>query len=86
MSSSAGVTGGVAVYARVSTSEQSTAGHVERLVGYCQSRRWDKVEVLSDEGISGVRDSRPQIDDLRMAVRRGEISCVVDSKMGRLVR
>jgi DNA invertase Pin-like site-specific DNA recombinase len=76
----------VAIYARVSTREQSTEAQVAQLTAYCQARGWADVAVFRDDGISGVRDNRPQLDCLRQRMMSGEFSAVVVSKMDRLGR
>ena len=76
----------VAIYARVSTKDQSTEGQVVQLTAYCQARGWTDVAVFRDDGISGVRDNRPELDKLRERMLHGEFSAVVVSKMDRLGR
>ena len=76
----------VAIYARVSTKDQSTEGQVAQLTAYCQARGWTDVAVFRDDGISGVRDNRPELDKLRERMLHGEFSAVVVSKMDRLGR
>ena len=76
----------VAIYARVSTKEQSTETQVVQLTAYCQSRGWTDVAVFRDDGISGVRDNRPELDRLRQQMMMGEFTAVVVSKMDRLGR
>lgn len=76
----------VAIYARVSTREQSTEAQVVQLTAYCQARGWSDVIVFRDDGISGVRDNRPELDKLRNRMLRGEFEAVVVSKMDRLGR
>ena len=76
----------VAVYARVSTKDQSTEGQVAQLTAYCQARGWSDVAVFRDDGISGVRDNRPELDQLRERMLHGEFSSIVVSKMDRLGR
>lgn len=76
----------VAVYACVSTKEQSTDGQVAQLAAYGQSRGWADVAVFRDDGISGVRDNRPELDRLRQRMMTGEFCAVVVSKMDRLGR
>jgi DNA invertase Pin-like site-specific DNA recombinase len=76
----------VAIYARVSTKEQTTETQVAQLTTYCQSRGWPDVAVFRDDGISGVRDNRPELDRLRERMMAGEFSAVVVSKMDRLGR
>ena len=76
----------VAIYARVSTREQSTETQVAQLTAYCQARGWTDVSVFRDDGISGVRDNRPELDQLRQQMMAGEFSAVIVSKMDRLGR
>jgi DNA invertase Pin-like site-specific DNA recombinase len=76
----------VAIYARVSTKEQTTETQVAQLTAYCQSRGWTDVAVFRDDGISGVRDNRPELDKLRLRMLHGEFETVVVSKMDRLGR
>ena len=76
----------VAIYARVSTKEQSTEAQVAQLTNYCQARGWSDVAVFRDDGISGVRDNRPELDQLRQQMMAGEFSAVIVSKMDRLGR
>jgi DNA invertase Pin-like site-specific DNA recombinase len=76
----------VAIYARVSTKDQSTETQVSQLTAYCQSRGWTDIAVFRDDGISGVRDNRPELDKLRERMLHGEFSSLVVSKMDRLGR
>ena len=76
----------VALYARVSTKEQSTEAQVGQLTAYCQARGWTDVAVFRDDGVSGIRDNRPELDRLRQGMMAGEYSAVVVSKMDRLGR
>jgi DNA invertase Pin-like site-specific DNA recombinase len=76
----------VAIYARVSTKEQTTETQVAQLTAYCQAREWNDVAVFRDDGISGVRDNRPELDKLRDGMTHGEFSAVVVTKMDRLGR
>ncbi len=48
----------VAIYARVSTDEQSLDAQLRDLREYCRSRGWEMTE-YTDHGISGAKDSRP---------------------------
>jgi DNA invertase Pin-like site-specific DNA recombinase len=76
----------VAIYARVSTSEQTTDAQVERLVTACRERGLGDPLIFRDDGISGVRDNRPQLDLLRERILRGEVSTVFVTKIDRLGR
>jgi len=49
----------VAIYARVSTKEQTTETQVAQLTAYCLAHGWADSSILRDDGISGVRDNRP---------------------------
>jgi putative DNA-invertase from lambdoid prophage Rac len=75
-----------AIYARVSTSEQTTDGQIQSLRSYCLARGLGEPAVFRDDGISGVRDNRPQLDALRERIRRGEVTAVVVTKIDRLGR
>lgn len=80
------MTGRAAVYARVSTTEQSTDAQVERLTRACSERGLGDPLVFRDNGISGVRDNRPELDKLRTLIQAGRIGAVVVTKMDRLGR
>ncbi|HEV2165534.1 MAG TPA: recombinase family protein [Thermoplasmata archaeon] len=75
-----------AVYARVSTSEQSTSIQVLHLTNYCRSHGFGEPEVFADNGVSGIRDNRPELDRLRQRMRSGDLSAIVVTKMDRLGR
>ena len=50
----------VAIYARVSTSEQTTENQMIRLREYCNYSKWE-YEEFKDEGISGKTMNRPEL-------------------------
>jgi Resolvase, N terminal domain len=54
----------VALYLRVSTSEQTTHNQRRELLAVAARHKWDVVEVFEDAGISGAkgRDQRPGLD------------------------
>lgn len=76
----------VAIYARVSTKDQSTEAQVAQLTTYCHARGWADAAVFRDDGISGVRDNRPELDRLRQGMAAGDFDTIVVSKMDRLGR
>ena len=76
----------VAIYARVSTREQSCAAQVDQLVQLAQSKGWTSIRIFEDEGISGVRDNRPALDQLRGFMRKREFTVLLATKMDRLGR
>jgi DNA invertase Pin-like site-specific DNA recombinase len=74
-----------AVYARVSTSDQTVDSQLDALRSYCQRRGLEAVEFI-DHGVSGAKDKRPALDAMLCAVRRREVDCVVITKLDRLAR
>jgi DNA invertase Pin-like site-specific DNA recombinase len=74
-----------AIYARVSTVDQNCQMQLHDLRNYCQSRGWDTVEFV-EEGQSGSKESRPQLDKLMMAARRRQFDAVVVWKFDRFAR
>lgn len=75
-----------AVYARVSTDDQDCSAQIERGSALCAARGWGVPRVFRDDGVSGIRDNRPALDAMRAAMRRGEITHVVATKIDRLGR
>jgi len=76
----------VAIYARVSTSDQSPALQLDELREYCQRRGWAIVAEYIDHGVSGSRDSRPELDRMLSAAKRREFDCLLVWKLDRLGR
>lgn len=67
-----------AIYCRVSTSEQSPELQVRELRDFCQRRGWHISGEYVDTGVSGAKDSRPELDRLMRAARRREFdTCIV---------
>ena len=70
----------VALYARVSTSngQQDPEMQLLELHEYCQRRGWEIVGEYVDAGISGAKDSRPELNRLMADAhkRRFDIVCV----------
>lgn len=77
-----------ALYARTSTSVQTTGleAQVRALKTYCQSNDISCFEVYSDEGISGTKANRPELDRLLIAVERGEVSSIIVYSFSRFAR
>jgi site-specific DNA recombinase len=82
----------VALYARVSTSQQQHEGTIESqrrlLKQHIQHHGWSLLpeHEYIDDGISGARLDRPALDHLRDAARRGEFDAVVILSPDRLAR
>ena len=54
----------VALYARVSTSDQTTESQLLDLRRYVQDRGWPAFNEYCDSGISGTKDNRPALNQL----------------------
>ena len=70
----------VAIYARVSTDEQSVDAQLAELRNVAKKRGWEIVQEYTDEGISGTtgRDQRPALDAMLKAATRGACCCSSD--------
>jgi DNA invertase Pin-like site-specific DNA recombinase len=75
----------LALYARVSTAEQTVDAQLHQLRRYAESWDAEAVEFV-DTGVSGAKDSRPGLNDLLAAARRREVGTVVCTKLDRLAR
>ena len=77
-----------AIYARVSTDEQTTANQVRRLREVAKAAGWSIVNVYTDDGISGAkgREKRPAFDALCKASVRREHDVVMCWSVDRLGR
>ena len=76
----------VAIYARVSTDEQSAVAQLRDLREYVKSRSWSETEEFVDEGFSGSKDSRPAWNELWDAIQKGRIKTLVVHALDRLGR
>src|SRR5213080_4634608 len=78
----------VAIYARVSTADQSCEPQLRDLREYVAARGW-RAEEYVDVGVSGARQRRPALDRLLAAVKVRRVDVVVVAafdRMGRSVR
>jgi DNA invertase Pin-like site-specific DNA recombinase len=75
----------VAVYARVSTHDQTAENQLIDLRRYVAARGWAAVEYI-DSGISGSKDRRPALDQLVADVRRHRVQGVLCWRLDRLGR
>src|SRR5262249_55497895 len=78
----------VALYARVSTDQQSTENQLRELRDAAERHGWTIVAEFVDEGISGAkgRDQRPQFDALLRGVARRKFDMVAAWSVDRLGR
>ena len=75
-----------ALYIRTSTLDQSGAAQLHSLRRAAQARGWLQPREFIDLGHSGAKASRPALDELRRAVRAGEIRAVLIAGLDRLGR
>src|SRR3954469_14732576 len=75
----------VAIYARVSTQEQTAENQLLELRRYVEARGWTAIEYV-DQGVSGAKDRRPALDQLVADVRRHRVQAVVCWRLDRLGR
>ena len=76
----------VALYIRVSTSDQHPEMQEQELVEYVKRRNWALYKIYSDKGVSGATERRPALDALLNDCRRRKIDFVVVWKFDRFAR
>ncbi len=81
-----GTTPRVALYARVSTTEQSTDSQLLDLRRYVADRSWQSYKEYCDEGISGTKDSRPALNELMNDARKRRFDAVLVWRFDRFAR
>lgn len=74
-----------ALYARVSTSDQTAENQLLEVRGYVAARGWLAVEYV-DEAVSGACEARPALDRLVKDARRRKVDVVVCWRLDRLGR
>src|SRR5258707_1680839 len=79
---------GVALYARVSTSDkgQDPQMQLRELREYCQRRGWEIAGQVVDVGVSGSKDSRPQLNRLVADAHRRKLDGILVWKLDRFGR
>jgi DNA invertase Pin-like site-specific DNA recombinase len=75
----------VAIYTRVSTLDQSSEGQEHELLEYAERRGWTVAEVYRDK-ISGIKNSRPALDQMLADAKRGQFSYTLVWRIDRLGR
>jgi len=75
-----------AIYARVSTSDQSVEPQLLDLRQYARSRGWDIHQEYFDEGVSGTKDSRPALNQLMNDARKRHFDIVLVWRFDRFAR
>jgi len=74
------------LYLRVSTTEQTTLNQKLELEKYCKNNNIEIFKIYIDEGISGSKTSRPQLDLMLQDMRNRLFDCVIVWKFDRLGR
>ena len=76
----------VALYARVSTSDQTCDNQLRDLREYCRARGWDQVIEYVDDGVSGTQDRRPALDLMMAAIKSRKVDLVIVAAFDRFGR
>jgi DNA invertase Pin-like site-specific DNA recombinase len=76
----------VALYARVSTTDQDAELQLVELRRYAAARGWPVAKEFVDHGVSGAAASRPALDQLRTAARRRDVDAVLVWRFDRFSR
>jgi DNA invertase Pin-like site-specific DNA recombinase len=75
-----------AIYARVSTSDQDCTIQLEELRRYVAARGWTVAGEYVDDGVSGIKASRPALDRLMEDARMRRVDAVAVWKIDRFSR
>ena len=76
----------VAIYARVSTTEQSTESQLLDLRRYVSDRGWQVYKEYCDNGISGTKDSRPALNELMGDAKKRRFDVILVWRFDRFAR
>ena len=75
-----------ALYLRVSSGEQTTLNQEVFLQEYCKRNNIEVYKIYKDEGVSGSKTTRPELDLMLQAMRQGYFNTVIVWKLDRLGR
>ncbi|HEX2715940.1 MAG TPA: recombinase family protein [Candidatus Acidoferrales bacterium] len=77
-----------AIYARVSTTNngQDPTMQTRELAEYCQRRGWEVTGEYVDRGVSGAKDSRPELNRMMADAQRRRFDAVLVWKFDRFAR
>ena len=76
----------VALYARVSTLDQSTDSQLLDLRRYTRERGWRLYREYTDNGVSGTKDSRPALNELMNDAKKRRFDVVLVWRFDRFAR
>lgn len=74
------------VYVRVSTKEQTTLNQELKIKEYCERNDISIFKIYKDEGVSGSKSSRPELDKMLQDMRNKLFDCIIVWKFDRLGR
>lgn len=75
-----------AIYVRVSTFDQTTLNQELELEKYCEREGYKIFKLYREEGVSGAKTSRPQLDLMIRDMRQGKFDAIIVWKYDRLGR
>ena len=76
----------VAIYARVSTDDQTNQTQINELKRYCEMKGWSDLTTFQDEGVSGTKTSRPEFDKMIEAAQNKEFDVIAVWRFDRASR
>ena len=76
----------VGIYARVSTKHQSCELQLRDLRAYCAARQLEVVREYVELGVSGTKDSRPQLNELMGDARKRRRDVILCWRFDRFAR
>ncbi len=76
----------VAIYARVSTTDQSTDSQLLDLRRYTRERGWNIFKEYCDNGVSGTKDNRPALNELMDDAKKRRFGVVLVWRFDRFAR
>jgi DNA invertase Pin-like site-specific DNA recombinase len=76
----------IAIYARVSTKDQSCELQLRDLRAYCAARGFEAFHEYVDVGQSGAKDSRPELNKLMDDARKRQFDAIVVWRFDRFAR
>jgi DNA invertase Pin-like site-specific DNA recombinase len=76
----------VALYTRVSTLDQSVEMQTSDLKRYCDQRGLEVYKGYCDQGVSGTKDKRPALDELRADAKERKFDAVLVWRFDRFAR
>lgn len=76
----------VAIYCRVSTEDQSIEHQKQTLLEYAEARNFEVIADYADIGVSGAKETRPDLDRLMEDARKRKFEMVLVWKFDRFAR